>query len=337
MWADRADAAAPNVATSFPTVGPVERALALRSLPLFHALRSRQLAMLAQHTREFAAPRGSVLHRSGERVRTIYLLAEGRVNRRRGEHDLPPLEPPEAIGLLEVLADLPARVSAIADGDVSGLAIEGAALLDVLEDDFSLLLHLHTALGREVAARQTELGCYVPPATVASAAPLPALPESLDLVHWLLALQRAPELRGLGVGVLAALLRDRVEVRLAAGEALFTPDVDARRFFVLVDGEVECTPPHGAASFRARAGDVLGREAALSGTAYQFSAVAAAPVAAIGIDAQLFWDVAEDHFHVARSALALCARRLLWLDERGAGAAPPGGDTEALAQRQEGL
>jgi CRP-like cAMP-binding protein len=194
-------------------------------------------------------------------------------------------------------------------------------------------------LGHEVAALETELQSYELPVSDRSAEAPPAMPDSFDLVQCLLCLQRAPELRGLGVAVLAALLRDHEPSRLEAGAELFAAGTEAERFFVLVHGEVDCTPAAAAGRFLARVGDVLGRDAALASLPYQYTAVAKTPAAAIGIDAQVFWDVAEDHFHVARAALSMCARRLLWLQnqraERGMPATRPAFTTPILMGEQE--
>ena len=307
-----------NAFASESTVGPVERALALRSVPLFHGLRAPQLAILAQHMREDIAPRGSVLQRAGDRVRAAYLLSDGRV-REQGEGDrLASLDPPQVLGLMPLLAGQPTDTTAIAETDVSALVIDGAVLFDVLEEHFSLLLHIAQVLGRQIADLEKELACYEPPTGGAPPEPRGAATDSFDLVQCLLCLQGAPELRELGVAVLAALVREHGAVRLDAGRELFAAGAPANAFFVLLNGEMDCTPSTDQGRFRAGPGDVLGRDAALAGLPYPYSAVAAGPAAAIRIETQVFWDVAEDHFHVARAALAMVARRLLWLEGRRA-------------------
>jgi CRP-like cAMP-binding protein len=295
------------------TVGPMERALALRSLPLFRSLHGRELAMLAQLVREQVTPAGTVLHPAGEPVRAVHLLIEGRVGEEQDGRVVARREAPEAIGLVELLAGAPAHATATAETRITTLVIDRAALLDVLEEQFPLLLQLRAVLGREVAARQVELGRYDGPAP-ATTEELSRLPDAPDLVDCLLCLRRAPELRSLGVAVLAALVRDERAIRLPAGERIFAAGEEARRFTVVAEGAVVCTPPEPAASFRAGPGDLIGHNAALTGLPYAYGAVTETPVATIGIDAQLFWDVAEDHFQVALTALSMCAARLLWLE-----------------------
>jgi CRP-like cAMP-binding protein len=150
------------------------------------------------------------------------------------------------------------------------------------------------------------------------------------LINCLLWLQRAPELRVLGVAVLAALLRDHRPLRYAAGEELFAAGAEASSFLVVVSGTVTCTPSSAQGGFQARPGDVLGRDAALAGLPYQYAAVAETPATAIGIGAPVFWDVAEDPFHVSRAALAMTARRLLSLRDRNVAEGVPAADPTAI-------
>jgi CRP-like cAMP-binding protein len=320
----RSDPSAMPMRRWIPTVGPVERTLALRSLPLFRGLPARELSALAQLLHEQVVPRGQLLHRAGSHVQALHLLTDGRV---RLQHDATPaaiLEAPQALGFVELLAGEPARVTAVAESIVTALVIDRGALLDVLEDQFSLVLHLRTALGRQIAARQTELGRYELPRTGAPIAPARIGSAPLDLVESLLRLEQVPELRTFGVAVLAALVGEEPTVSFTAGERLFDAGAEATRLIVLVEGDVVCTAADNAATFRAGPGDVLGRDAVLGGLEHPYSAVAETAGIAIPIDAQRFWDLAEDNFHVALAALSMSACRLLWLDEQQPPAPPPG-------------
>jgi CRP-like cAMP-binding protein len=309
-----------------PTLGPLERVLALRTLPLFHGVRPRQLAALAQHMRECVMRRGTVLYGAGDAMRHAYLLTDGRVREQCDGSAGAVCEAPAALGLVHVLAGRPAQTPAVAETDVAALVIDASALFYVLEEHFSVVLHVHAMLAAEIAAAQTRLACYAPPPADMGPAPMPTDSDEFDLVSCLLGLQRASELRGLGVAVLAALLRDHRQLRCAAGDELFAAGAHTSSFIVLARGEVRCTPSTSEGHFRAQPGDLLGRDAALAGLAHQYTAVAETPVAALAIDAQVFWDVAEDHFHVSRAALAMSAAHLLWLQDRcaaGSTAAAP--------------
>jgi len=303
------------------TIGPLERALLLRSLPLFRAVRGRELVLLAQIMREENATTGTVLQTAGRRVRAVRLLTSGSVRLRRGTQDAGYLDAPGALGLLELLAGLAAGSTAIADGPVATLMIDDAALLDVLEDEVALVVHLRTALGRLLAAREAEADADRVAAPAPSIALEPVLDSEPTFVDRLLWLQRAPTLRGLGVGVLAALLREARDVRLAAGDVLFEAGAPATEFYVVTHGIVDGRATSAGVTLRAGPGSMVAENAALAAVPHAFTGVAAVPTWLLGISAHAFWDVAEDHVHVGQATLRDCARRLLQLDAHRAATA----------------
>lgn len=315
------------------TVGPVERALALRSLPLFRTVPAPQIARIAQAAREYATARGTALQTAGKPVHIVYLLIDGRLRQVRDGAATAPIEAPGALGLMEMLSGETARATAVADSDVTALAIDTTALLDVLEDDFALLMHLCAVIGQRIADAEKELGWYETLPLQADGTPSELPRDGLDLVDSLVTLQRVPDLRPLGVVVLAGLLRDAHPLRLEAGEEIFADGAEAERLVVVVSGEVTCTPA-GQPPFRSGPG-ILGRNAALAGLRYPYRAVAASTVMAIDIKARVFWDTAEDHFHVGLAALAMAARRVLQLEDRRA--ASRSNDHETAPRAREEL
>ena len=139
---------------------------------------------------------------------------------------------------------------------------------------------------------------------------------SLDLVERLICLERSPVLKGLGVGVLAALARDEQEVRLQPGEQLWETGTEARFLALIVHGTISCRRDNSRISIRAGAGAVIGMEAAFAGIPHSFTAVAETAAVALRIDVQDLLDVAEDHAHVATRILAFNAQLLRQLQER---------------------
>lgn len=298
------------------TIGPLERALALRALPPFRSVPARDVAALAQILHEEEVPHGAVLYEPGEPLDALWILTEGRLHRRAHDGGNDWLEAPEALGLLELLADAPAQATVIAEDRVRALVIERSALLELLDDRFTLVLGLRAALGHEIVRLEAKTARYALPGAPAGAAPLPC--GSSDLVERLLVVRSIADLRPLGVAVLSALVRENRTLTFGRGEKLLAAGDEPTRFLVLCAGEVQCTPPSGGGAFRAGPGVLLGRDAVLSALPYAYNAVAVTPGQALAIDAQVFWDIAEDHSHVARAALAMSARRLLSLG------APPG-------------
>lgn len=306
---------------SLPVVAPLERALYLRSLALFRDLRADELAVFAQLMREQWVHRGSELCRPGHCVHPIHLLVEGRVRYERAGRLIRRVEAPELIGLTERLAGVEPHARVVAESNILALTIDGGTFLDILEDHFSIFLHVRAALGQQLLALQRRLGNYVavqPFATTAASLPSSSSPDLVERLIWL---HRSPVLRGFGVGVLAELVRDDRVVRFKAGEPLWARDVPAGFLALVVDGVVGCAADEPGRSFQARRGDLIGVEAAFAGMPHAYPAVAETAVQAIRIDVPALLEVAEDHSHIAAQLLAFCARRLLELEQQEALAA----------------
>jgi CRP-like cAMP-binding protein len=247
----------------------------------------------------------------GRVSRSVRLLMEGRLQVRGERGAQAVLEAPQVVGLTELLAGRELRTGMVAETDVTILTVNGAALFDLLEEEFALVLQLYQSIGRAVAAGQAARGDWSPhPALDLPAAPHPDLERFVDRM---LALHTVPLLRDFGVAVLAALLRDERARHLTAGETIFTAGDAADRVVVVADGVVVGTAPDGA-TFRTGAGAMLGDNEALSGLPYACSVRCETATAIIALDPREIWDAAEDHFHVARALLRAAARRLLRLE-----------------------
>ncbi len=303
-----------------PVVGPLERALFLRSLALFRDLPATDLVPLAQLMREQWVRRGSVLYSPGRRVRVIHFLVEGRMRYERDGRPVRRAQAPDAVGLIEILADEETSMHAIADSNMLTLVIDSEAFLDVMDDRFSIFLHLRNALGRQMLDQQRPADWGIlPPATPPEIGRF--RDASLDVVERLIWLQCSPVLKGLGVSVLAALARDELEIRLRPGEPLWETGAEARFFALIAHGTIACTPDSSGTSIRVGAGTVIGMEAAFAGIPHAYTAVAETAAVAIRIDVQDLLDVAEDHAHVVTRILAFNAQLLRQLQERNAGSA----------------
>ncbi|MDX2171212.1 MAG: cyclic nucleotide-binding domain-containing protein [Deltaproteobacteria bacterium] len=288
------------------TIGPMERAVHLRALPLFDALRMAQVVGLAQLAEERGAAAGEVLQERGRPLRGLAVLLDGAVRVEAAGAAPVRVEAPHPLGVLELLADRPSAARLVAERAVTLLRIDAARWWDVLEEQFALVIQLRAALGRALAARQPIDVVAGPDSGGEAAARAPH-----DSVGRLLRLHRVPLLRPFGVAVLDALVRGgAVEHEIADRTRLLRAGEAADHFLVLTAG--------AAAATGARApvgpGAVLGANAALSGLPHAHDVDAVGATRAIGVDVRRLWDLAEDHFHVARALLAYAARRLLALD-----------------------
>lgn len=303
--------------TRLPVVGPLELALYLRSVPSFRTLRPPDLVLLAQLTREQWVRRGTPL-----RTEVVHLLVEGEARVQRAGGSPGSIEAPEAIGLVELLADAELDARCVAETNLLVFEIDRVALLDLVEEQFSFFTSLRQTLGEQVR----ELRQAVAMATSAESeardghtAP-PAAP--FGFVERLISASRSRALSGFGVGVLGALVRDGQELCARRGECLWEAGDEAEFLALILDGAVTVTDAGSGRSFRAAAGAVLGVEAVFGGAPHPYGAIVGETATVIRVDSQALLDVAEDHSHVAAQILAYLARTLLHLRERGADESP---------------
>jgi len=314
-----------------PVVEPLERALFLRTSDLFRDLRGRELAVLARLMREEWLTRGTVLHETGQRIHELHIIVDGEVRCERTGRSARRVAPPEAIGLIELLAQVETRSRAVVASNALALAIDAAAFRELLEEHFGFFLQIRAALGRQIRELRERLGAddegavevvspapqlILPPRT-GEAAGLDASGQELDLVHPLIWLHRTPHLGGFGAGVLAALVRERGEMRAAAGESPWQIGSEPRFLALLVRGRVRCNAPER--EWRVESGALLGLDAAFNGLPHAYGAQAESDVVVVRVDLATLLDLAEDHFHVAFDLLAYCARLLLCLQEKEEG------------------
>ena len=315
-----------------PGIGPLERALHLRSLTIFRDLGTEELAACAQLTQERYLRRHEVLYREGQPIRALYLLIDGSVRLEHQGRHLRHLEAAADLGLIELLAGQPHRFRAVADSNAVALVIEGAALMDLVEEHFALFLQIRHALGVEVAQQQHALGSFhmlsAPPVPAVAAPSAPgngvdaSRQPSSDLAEVLLALQRTTVLRDVGLAHLAALTSEDQQLCLKPGEALWTRGADPTFMVLVTDGVVSCVPERTDLTFRAGVGTLLGVDAAFGGTPYAYDATAETSVTCRVMQTQMLLDLAEDHFDLAERVLAHSAGELLRLKALAAGDAP---------------
>lgn len=323
-----------------PEVGPLERALSLRSLALFHTLNANELAACAQLTQERYIRRGEVLYEEGGPPRSLFLRVDGRVHLEQHGRRLRDFEASDDAGLVELLAGRSHQSRAVADSNALALVIDSAALLDLMEEHFSFFLEIRDALGAEVGRQQRTLGSYhtlsaplerisadAASKAVNGAAPIRA---ALDLAETLLALQRTPVFSQVGLAILAALTSEDEDIPLEPGALLWDNGAAPTFLALIADGIVSCVPEQPEHTFRAGPGALLGVDATFGGSPYAYRATAETPVIARRIDVQMLLDLAEDHFELASRMLAHCANEVLRLQSVAATRpdAPPLGSAD---------
>jgi len=315
MPSDRPRRASYATTRDVPLVGPIERALHLRSLAMFEGLPSREIALTSQLMTEERYARGTVLSQEGMPPAKFGLLVAGRVRNERGGRILGIAEPSRLVGLSGVLGGRPASVKSVAETNVTLLSIDAQDFLDVLEDRFAVFQQLRKSYAANVASLQRKLGVF------RTSGPVNENPTSppagkLSIVEQLIFLQKTSVFRGIPINVVAHLLRDEHELRAEAGQTLWRDGDPSSLVIAIVSGRVQCGGEGVAGAFVAGPGYVLGADAGLGEIPYSYDAVTATPVVAVCVKASALTDFMEDHFELGRRSLEHFAREEVRLLER---------------------
>ncbi len=291
-------------------VGPLDRVLALKTLPAFADLSSRALVVIAQKMRERFIRRGAVLVHKGQRLTASYFLVDGSLEISAGEGPHV-VESGDAVGLLELLAGeaFPSDIRASVDSLVFSLDAEDQE--DIWEDHFLILLQYIKYLAKETLVELRQRG---------SDGAAPAAPPwtetadgTLNLVERILALHRVPILSSESIDAVAELSGHLTEIRVEPGERLWHEGESPDHFWIVVSGTA-CSNGDGTSStFESGPGDCLGLEEVLADEPRWNDTWAVGPLLTLRFARERFIDVLEDHFPMARHVIVTMARRLLEL------------------------
>ena len=113
-------------------ISTVEKVLFMKSIDLFRALPSEELAQIAEIAEEQPMASGEQIFAEGEPGDALYLIVEGRVKVHKGEKELVRLGVRDVFGEMAVLDSEPRSASVT--------AVEDAVLLKIGRDDFRDIL-----------------------------------------------------------------------------------------------------------------------------------------------------------------------------------------------------
>ena len=113
-------------------ISTVEKVLFLKSIDLFHALPSEELAQIAEIAEEVPFGSGDPVFTEGETGDALYLVVEGAVRVHRGDKQLAQLGERDVFGEMAVLDSEPRSASVT--------VIDDAVLLKIGRDDFRDIL-----------------------------------------------------------------------------------------------------------------------------------------------------------------------------------------------------
>jgi CRP-like cAMP-binding protein len=294
-------------------VSPIERLIYLRTLPAFGQLPPSELAAIAHHTRERFFKKGAPMMREGEPASSVFFLVEGRALMRRGGRPLRTVEAPFAVGFMPVLARDPDGVECVAEVDTLALELGADALLDVFEDNFSLVETGIRRFAKQLADVQRELELA---GGLAREEPIetPYPERELDLVERLVLMRQTGPFRECSLEPLIELCRRVVEVRMEPGEVLWREGEPADWGLHVAHGVIRCSGDDGR-SFRMGPGSIVGYSETYARVPRGYTATAESRAVFLRGSPEVFFDVLEDNVELGMSFLGFIARMLTRLYE----------------------
>jgi CRP-like cAMP-binding protein len=120
-------------------ISTVEKVLFLKSIDLFRALPSEELAQIAEIAEEQPLAQGDTIFSEGEPGDALYLIVEGKVKVHKGEKELVRLGVRDVFGEMAVLDSEPRSASVT--------AVEDSVCLKIGRDDFRDILSERPEIG----------------------------------------------------------------------------------------------------------------------------------------------------------------------------------------------
>ena len=235
-------------------VGPTERMIYLRSIPVAAVVPAQVLSVLANAFSEKTFSAGEVVVQQGEPVDALELLVEGKLPLMKSGKRVGQLEPPQSIGFLDILARADSTYDAVAVSDLHTLHIDTDALLEIIEDHFPMmeatLSYFAERLYPEVAGLPAEVldEFLAEPFESDFEVSSPAKRDdasNIDFVERMLFLRNTRVFASTNLNALGALSRQLVEHRLEPGTTIWQRGDSVDRFLIILSGRARCTAKDG--------------------------------------------------------------------------------------------
>lgn len=275
-------------------VGPVQRALMLKTFPGFASLSSAQIAVLASITRERAFAAGEVLHEPGKPVLAFYLVVSGDVQLYRDGRPAKVFGPRSSVGGLSALTGQDNH--AVALTDVLALEVDSDDMDEVFEDHYAILVGVLRALARTMRDVQIQRGGGASVTKTTRIRPPPKTP--LNLVERMFFFRQTSNFANASIEALADLVQDVPELRYQPGQSLWSAGDHATHSVIVLDGVIECTAD-GVEPFEFDRGYVVGGLDALSQSERWYDARAKTELRVLQLPTAHMFDVLEDHVDMA--------------------------------------
>ncbi len=293
-------------------IGPMDRILYLRSLPMFGRRSFEFLARLADHLEERHFRQGQVVAPADRPVDSVYFIVSGQVRTTYKGSTIAVVQPPYGLGFAAALSRVADSYEAIAEVDTQTLRLDRDVFLNLMEDDFSFTLATIRWVTGDVLRARDQL----PPKDSdeeEDSAHLPSYPgQPLNLVERLVWMVRSSSVfANSNIDSVMAICRRQSERRWQDGERLWSKGDLAPFGLSILKGAVHCWGDEDQREFTGGVGFGVGYLDGLAGNGRYLNARAQGELIALVDDIETLVDVFEDNFSLASDLLAtLCATNL---------------------------
>ncbi len=293
-------------------VGPLDRVLLLRSLPMLEGLSPTHLAAVAQHTQERFFAAGTTLQSADDSSEAVYLIVEGEVAVRRQGRPARRARPGAAVGFIETLSRSEQPLEVLAMTDTVTLEFDADAQIDVCEEHFPVVMQYVGFLARSIASELQQRA-------LASFEPIPLIAaheygDRINFVERVLVLSRSRVFSTGCLDALCELAQHVVETSWDDGDRIWSIDEPAESFYLIVSGSVTCRSPSEKV-FTSHPGRAIGIYETLYRGDRWNDARSQGRSVALRIDVEPFIDILEDHSDLALDFMALLATDLITLQD----------------------
>jgi CRP-like cAMP-binding protein len=294
-------------------VGPLDRVLLLRTLPILEGLGPIQIAAIAQHARERLLERDTVLQVGDGATEAILLVIDGELE--VNQHGvMRTLRSGAAVGFLEMLSPPGPKLEVRACVDTTTLELDWDAQIDVCEEHFAVVTQYIGFVAKQTVDRLRRL-------SPESRGLVPLIDaqkfgQPLNLLERTLVLSRSQAISSRCMDALFELAHHVKEVRWHDGEQVWASGDPSDYFLLVAAGTLRCDSASGS-RFDYGAGNALGMYEALCKERRWHSTTSQGDSVGLKIDVEPFMDILEDHFDLALDLLAALAGELLRLEQAG--------------------
>ncbi len=290
------------------------RILDLRSLPIFRDAPAPVVNGAATLLRDITFSTNECIQARDMPVDRVLFLQRGTVQVAQPEKKDLVIEPPAQLGLYYALAGAPARVSVTARTEVRALALESRDMLDLFEDQFSLLRSTLRETAR-VALKETRARLSIPFEFARTHWKQPTTEPKLDLVDRLFFLREMLPFPGASIDALASVARQMQSKRVKAGEVIWSQGEPALDMFLIASGEVEAKSE--TETLVHSAGGPLGGLEVFAQAPRWYDLTAKTDVLLLTTSNEAFLDMIEEHTEMGSELIASLARTVLTLRHGG--------------------